>query len=144
MFRKVTAIFFIIIANIVLLVHVVVPHHHHNFQVCIETSHDLFGGEDHHHSNGQQHDENSSSDCLLKSDIIIPSNETKQEGEFCCNFINYSHQYLYPNGSYYGSFFRILYLKDPLFVTNLNFRFIHKSYSVEGFSTVGLRAPPLS
>ncbi len=71
------------LASIVLLAHAVVPHHHHESEVCFTKDHYQTDCGDHDDdATGHKHGHDGESEvefCVLKTEIVIPSNELKQE-----------------------------------------------------------------
>ena len=79
--RKSVKYFLLFIGSIILLAHNVIPHHHHQTVICVEQSH-CHTYESHtdgsHDAEGHSHDsDQQSTDCVLKQDIIRPSNNWK-------------------------------------------------------------------
>jgi len=141
--NRLTAIFFILIANIVMLANAVMPHHHHEEDVCFVKSHCQSEDDKHNHGTSQhnhEHDCNSDfQNCVLKQEVVLPSNDLKQE----CKYFSYIDQH-----SDFEGFQAVL--TDSEFIKSFlpnqlraHTPLIHSFYSQFVISSLGLRAPPI-
>ncbi len=145
MIKRVTAIFFILMANIILLAHAAIPHHHHNNRFCIIDLHAQTGCEAHQHDatehHHHEHDGNKNSElCVLKQDIVIPSNQLKLD----CKSFEYKD-----NHSPFNNFQAIIFKNElsvfaPIFVSCVQKILKTSGHACFISSAIGLRAPPIA
>jgi len=143
MIKRATALFFVLIASIFFLANAVIPHHHHKDEVCIESSHCDTDCESHEHeTTNKNHKHNGNNDfqcCVLKQEVILPSNLIKQEIK--------SFNYL-ENLSYIDCFQAEIYNQDLIkhIQTNTSNSLNHlipSLYSRSVCNGIGMRAPPI-
>ncbi len=139
-------------ANIIFLADAVLPHHHHEKEVCFVDSHCQTDSEAHKHETGKHnheqhatkehshdHDGNTESqNCLLKQEVILPSNQIDLE----CKSFDYVD-----NTNFNG--FQANLINSELDLQNQeNFSIkipplISSFYSRIASTSKGLRAPPI-
>ena len=129
-----------LLANLVLLAHAVVPHHHHHEQVCINNTCCREDVMDHEHNtpeHNHQHDGGkNTAACVLKQEVVLPSNQGRQECDFVNSTDNHSYDFLFTlfnSGAETGI---------PDFHTVASTPDITFSYSVHVTNSSGSRAPP--
>ena len=82
--RKSLVYLFLLLANIILLAHNAIPHHHHHAQICVDKghchAHESHSGDETGPADDHRHDRDPlSTECILKQDIIRPSNNWKPD-----------------------------------------------------------------
>lgn len=141
--KRNTAFIFTLLASIVLLAHAVVPHHHHESEVCFTNDHcqtDCDGHDDDATEHNHQHDGDTDAEfCALKTDIVIPTNQLKQECKWVKRVdIDAGFETLQPalsNASYFLQLSPLLARPPTPFITT--------KYSCFASPIKGLRAPPI-
>lgn len=143
MVKRVSAILCILIANILFLAHNVVSHHHHEEEVCFVNSHcRTHHNSDEHSTTGHDHEhdsENNYQHCILQQDVILPSDNLKQEYKY--------FKYVYNPIGFNVSQASMLNVGLIKFVPSKHScllpPFLLSLHTCLACSCLGLRAPPL-
>lgn len=143
MIKKLTALSFISIAVLLFLAHAVISHHHHNGQICIEDSHcesDCSNQKHGDDKNDHKHDgESSSICCVLKQDIILPTNYIYKES-IVCTSLDIIPDFI----SWQTAITDIGHINQlDLYISNKLIYYTASLYSMLFSNGTGMRAPPI-